>query len=132
MARGGQPDGFSVACNKRLYLIFTLGPENRAGAKQQATARLEQGPQALQQARRNGSQLRHIGFPAQPAYIRMAAHDARGRTGYIGEYAVKWLPVPPPPASYSLARPLATSEKVGSRVATTRRSNARLGSASRS
>jgi hypothetical protein len=44
MARRGQDQGISVVLNKRLDLSFTLGLENRTGAKKQSAPRLYQRP----------------------------------------------------------------------------------------
>ena len=37
----------------------------------------------------------HIGFPAQPAHIRMAPHDARCGTGRVQQDGIERLPIPP-------------------------------------
>ena len=90
-----QQTGFSVVCKKRPDLILPLGPEHRAGAVHQSSARLEQRPERPQQARLLRRELGHIAFTAQPAHVGVAAHDARGGAGRVEQDGIKSLPVPP-------------------------------------
>ena len=70
------PIGAFVACNKRLNLVLPLLPKHRAGAVQQAATGFYQRPQHLQELRLEGGQLGDIAGPAQPAHVRVAAHNA--------------------------------------------------------
>ena len=84
-----------VVRNKRLHLRLALGAEHRAGAVQQPPAGPQQRPQRRQQPRLQGRQLRDVGFAAQPAHVRVAAHDARGGAGRVEQDGVEGLAVPP-------------------------------------
>lgn len=95
MPRRRQQGGLRVVRKERFDLICAFSPEHRAGAVQQSATRFQQGPQRFKQPGLNERQLGNIRFTAQPANIRVATHDARGRAGRIEQNCIEQLTIPP-------------------------------------
>jgi hypothetical protein len=76
MAWRWQQSSRFIGSQERLDLIFSLSPENRAGAIKQPATWFQNGPQRFQQLGLNDSQLGDVRLPAQPANIWVAPHNA--------------------------------------------------------
>src|SRR6478752_10840246 len=95
MAGAGPQRGLVVVCKKRRNAPVALLLEDRAGAVDQPTARLQEGPQRVQQPRLLRRQLVDVALAAQPADVRMAANDARGGARRVQQDGVEGASVPP-------------------------------------
>ena len=77
---------------KSVDLVRALGPEDRAGAVQQPSARLQRGPQGVEQRGLGPRQGGDVAGTAQPAHVGVAPHDARGGAGASSRMAPNGRP----------------------------------------